>query len=103
VKRIRPDAGIVIFGHMGDGSLHFNVLMPLQTCYVELTSVEQQMASVIHDLVHRVNGSVGAEHGVGQLRREALRHYKSPVEFDLMMLLKQAIDPNQIMNPGKVV
>ena len=57
----------------------------------------------MHDLVTAMGGSISAEHGVGQLRRDELRYYKDPVEFELMMRLKRMLDPNQIMNPGKLL
>ncbi|SAI65399.1 FAD dependent oxidase [Bordetella ansorpii] len=97
------DAKIINFGHLGDGNLHFNVLMPLAIPPAEMASTVQRLNRVVHDLVNEAGGSISAEHGVGQLRRDELRHYKSAVEFDLMMLLKQSMDPNQIMNPGKLL
>jgi FAD/FMN-containing dehydrogenase len=57
----------------------------------------------IHDLVAQFNGSISAEHGVGTLRRDELKRYKSNVEMELMNAIKRAIDPNQIMNPGKLL
>jgi len=57
----------------------------------------------IHDLVAQFNGSISAEHGVGTLRRDELRRYKSTVEMDLMIAIKRALDPNQLMNPGKLL
>jgi FAD/FMN-containing dehydrogenase len=57
----------------------------------------------VHDLVAAHGGSISAEHGVGQLRRDELRHYKSEVEMELMMRIKRALDPNQIMNTGKLL
>ena len=57
----------------------------------------------MHDLVTAMGGSISAEHGVGQLRRDELHHYKDPVELDLMMRVKRMLDPNQIMNPGKLL
>lgn len=103
VKKVMPDACIINFGHMGDGNLHFNVLMPLDTPAAEMSHAVKQLNRVVHDLVHEADGSISAEHGVGQLRRDELRNYKSAVELDLMMQLKQSIDPNQIMNPGKLL
>ena len=57
---------------------------------------------VVHDLVDQYEGSISAEHGVGQLRRDELRRYKPAVEYELMMRIKQALDPNHLMNPGKI-
>ncbi|BEG75988.1 FAD-binding oxidoreductase [Achromobacter xylosoxidans] len=103
VRKVKSDARVINFGHMGDGNLHFNVLVPLDTPAAELDRLVQSMNRVVHDLVSEAGGSISAEHGVGQLRREEMRHYKSETEFGLMMLIKQSIDPNQIMNPGKLI
>ena len=94
---------IINFGHLGDGNLHYNVLLPLDTSSEDLSSITARLNRIVHDIVSAANGSISAEHGVGQLRRDELRHYKSAVEFDLMMRIKQTLDPNQIMNPGKLI
>ncbi|WP_241560830.1 FAD-binding oxidoreductase [Bordetella avium] len=99
----RNEARIINFGHMGDGNLHFNVLLPKETSAAEFSGLLSSMNRLVHDLVDEAGGSISAEHGVGQLRRDELRHYKSGVEFGLMMLIKQSLDPNQIMNPGKLL
>ena len=98
-----PGVRIVNFGHLGDGNLHYNVLLPLDTSPEELSTATARLNRIVHDIVSAANGSISAEHGVGQLRRDELRHYKSEVEFDLMMRIKQTLDPNQIMNPGKLI
>ena len=103
IQAASPGANIINFGHLGDGNLHFNVLMapdtPRQVQYERIA----QMNRIVHDLVIEMGGTLSAEHGIGQLRRDELKHYKPTVEFDLMMLIKQSIDPNQIMNPGKLL
>ncbi|MNT93289.1 putative FAD-linked oxidoreductase [compost metagenome] len=88
---------------MGDGNLHFNVLVSLDMPDAQFHQLIQRMNRAVHDLVSAAGGSISAEHGVGQLRRDELRHYKSETEFGLMLLIKQSIDPNQIMNPGKLI
>jgi FAD/FMN-containing dehydrogenase len=98
-----PDVRIINFGHLGDGNLHYNVLLPLTTTSEELAQTTHRFNRIVHDMVAAANGSISAEHGVGQLRRDELRHYKSDIEFDLMMRIKQSLDPNQIMNPGKLI
>ena len=98
-----PDAHIVNFGHIGDGNLHYNVLMPKGTDGDALKHHTHALNEVVHQLVTECGGSISAEHGVGQLRRDELRIYKSPVEMELMLRIKQAMDPNQIMNPGKLL
>jgi FAD/FMN-containing dehydrogenase len=94
---------LINFGHLGDGNLHFNVLLPPDTSYEEMKQATLVFNRLIHDLVVEFNGSISAEHGVGQLRRDEIRHYKSPLEMELMMRVKQAFDPNHIMNPGKMI
>ncbi|MCO4858189.1 FAD-binding oxidoreductase [Herbaspirillum sp. WGmk3] len=96
-------AEIINFGHLGDGNLHFNVMIPLSSSYEEVRQATLQLNRLVHDLVTEKQGSISAEHGVGQLRRDELRHYKSPLEMELMLRIKQAFDPNLIMNPGKLL
>ncbi|MET1115852.1 MAG: FAD-binding oxidoreductase [Comamonas sp.] len=103
LRALHPEVQIINFGHLGDGNLHYNVLLPLATPPEQLAATTAQLNRVVHDLVAQADGSISAEHGVGQLRRDELRHYKSEVEFDLMMRIKQSLDPNQIMNPGKLI
>ncbi len=103
LQAAQPGVRIINFGHLGDGNLHYNVLLPLATAPELLSATTAQFNRIVHDLVAEARGSISAEHGVGQLRRDELRHYKSEVEFDLMMRVKQSLDPNQIMNPGKLV
>jgi FAD/FMN-containing dehydrogenase len=98
-----PDLPIINFGHIGDGNLHYNVLVPLNRSASSYKETTANLNKKIHDLVTQFNGSISAEHGVGTLRREELKRYKSSVEMDLMIAIKRAIDPNQIMNPGKLL
>jgi len=98
-----PGTHIVNFGHLGDGNLHYNVMMPLDIEPATLSARTHQLNGVVHQLVTRFGGSISAEHGVGQLRRDELRIYKSPVEMELMLRIKQAMDPNHLMNPGKLL
>jgi FAD/FMN-containing dehydrogenase len=104
LARAFPGVRIVAFGHLGDGNLHYNVTAPAGTPAAAF--VERELSAVnriVHDGVARLGGSISAEHGVGQLRREEIRRYKSAVELDLMRALKRALDPLGIMNPGKVL
>ncbi len=98
-----PDARIINFGHLGDGNLHYNVLLPADVDAHTLKRRTHELNGVVHQLVTTYGGSISAEHGVGQLRRDELRIYKSPVEMELMLRIKQAMDPNHIMNPGKLL
>ena len=103
VRGVLPNARIINFGHLGDGNLHYNVLLPHDVGAQELARATAELNRCVHDLVTAMHGSISAEHGVGQLRRDELHHYKDPVELDLMMRLKRMLDPNQIMNPGKLL
>jgi FAD/FMN-containing dehydrogenase len=69
----------------------------------EVNEWTQVLNRTVHDLVVSYGGSISAEHGIGQLRRDELRHYKSSLEMEMMMCIKRAIDPNQLMNPGKLL
>ena len=97
------DVAVVNFGHLGDGNLHYNVLLPVGLSAQAIKEATLLFNRAIHDLVTAFNGSISAEHGVGQLRRDELKHYKSPIELEMMMCIKRAFDPNQIMNPGKLL
>lgn len=122
---------MVTFGHLGDGNLHYNVSPALEenTSLNKNTSIDeplqpkvpekaheimgkaeenlllQQTAiyQLVHDQVHQFGGSISAEHGIGQLKREELPRYKSPVEMRLLQTIKNALDPHGIMNPGKML
>jgi FAD/FMN-containing dehydrogenase len=98
-----PQGVLVAYGHLGDGNLHFNINQKPGTQPTELQAVEAQAKRAIHDLVKEFNGSFSAEHGIGQLKVLELERYAPPVELDLMRTLKRALDPNGIMNPGKVL
>jgi FAD/FMN-containing dehydrogenase len=103
LRRAAPDVRIINFGHLGDGNLHYNVLLAPDVAPADYAECTATFNRVVHDLVTEYGGSISAEHGVGQLRRDELRHYKPAVEFDLMMRIKQALDPNHLMNPGKLL
>lgn len=98
-----PALQLLNFGHLGDGNLHYNVLLPWDVSAEDYHRYTAELNRAVHDLVMQHTGSISAEHGVGQLRRDEVRHYKSPVEMELMLSIKQALDPNQLLNPGKVL
>jgi len=98
-----PAARPVPFGHAGDGNIHFNVTQPEGANKVEFLTRWEELNAVIHDLVMEMGGSFSAEHGIGQLKREALVHYRQPVEIEMMRAIKAALDPHGLMNPGKVI
>jgi len=98
-----PQALLVCYGHLGDGNLHFNINQRAGTQVFQLQAVEQKLKRAIHDFVKEFDGSFSAEHGIGQLKVFELERYANPVELDLMRRVKNAFDPNGIMNPGKVL
>jgi FAD/FMN-containing dehydrogenase len=90
-----------VFGHLGDGNLHYN-LMPLPGQAFD-AALARRLTETLYDHVESIGGSFSAEHGIGVFRREDLERRKSPVALDLMRRIKAALDPNGIMNPGKIV
>jgi FAD/FMN-containing dehydrogenase len=98
-----PGIRVVAFGHVGDGNLHYNLSKPDAQDNNAFIAAQPEVNRIVHDAVHALNGSISAEHGIGQLKREEILRYKSPVEMALMRTLKQAVDPQGLMNPGKVV
>ncbi|KAF4533634.1 hypothetical protein B566_EDAN005681 [Ephemera danica] len=98
-----PGIRVVAFGHLGDGNLHYNLSKPDAQDNVAFIHSQPEVNRIVHDRVAALGGSISAEHGIGQLKREALLRYKSPVEIALMRSLKQALDPRGLMNPGKIL
>jgi FAD/FMN-containing dehydrogenase len=98
-----PGARPVPFGHLGDGNIHFNISQPVGADKSAYLAQWAEMNRLVHDLVASMNGSFSAEHGIGRLKVTEMKHYKDPVELDLMRRLKHALDPENLMNPGKVV
>ncbi len=97
-----PGIRIIAFGHMGDGNIHYNASMPDDnTRFIDEN--EHEVNRIVYSIVHQLNGSISAEHGLGQLKREIIAHHKDPLELELMRTLKQALDPKGLMNPGKVI
>src|SRR5690606_7152676 len=103
LQQVFPGCRMVIFGHVGDGNLHYNVSPPEGTADETFLARQADINRILHDSVHRFGGSLSAEHGLGALKREEIRRYKSEVELNLMRTIKQAIDPLNLMNPGKVI
>jgi FAD/FMN-containing dehydrogenase len=92
-----PDLEVFCFGHVGDGNLHYNVGPQPLLANPELVN------RVVYDAVAGLGGSISAEHGLGQLKREAIRAHKSALELEVMRKVKTALDPKGLMNPGKVL
>jgi len=98
-----PGLRIVCFGHLGDGNLHYNQSRPQAQDNAAFIAQSDAVNRVVHDLVAELDGSISAEHGLGQLKRDEILRYKSAVEMDLMRAVKKALDPAGLMNPGKVL
>jgi FAD/FMN-containing dehydrogenase len=94
-----PDARIVAFGHVGDGNIHYDVLRPDGGVDAEHSARRDAGSRQVHDLVARLGGSISAEHGLGTMKTEEARRYKSPVEIAALVAIRNALDPKRIMNP----
>jgi len=98
-----PQARLLAFGHLGDGNIHFNLVQPENESKERFLARTEAMNRIVHDVVDAFGGSISAEHGIGQLRRAELQHRKPPAELDLMHRIKRLIDPDDLMNPGKLL
>jgi FAD/FMN-containing dehydrogenase len=103
VHKFMPTARVVSFGHMGDGNMHFNVTQPENMGKQEYLDQWSAMNRAVFDVVLKHDGSISAEHGIGQLKRDDMVLIKSPVELAMMQSIKALFDPKGIMNPGKVL
>jgi FAD/FMN-containing dehydrogenase len=92
-----------VFGHLGDGNLHYNMGAQAGTPIAVAFEHEREINAIVHAAVAARGGSISAEHGIGQLKREVLPDYKSPLELTLMRQIKQTLDPAGLMNPGKLL
>jgi FAD/FMN-containing dehydrogenase len=98
-----PGIRTIPFGHLGDGNLHYNVSPPHGTAAADFLLHEDHIHQLVHDSAYLHGGSISAEHGIGQVKRDVLPRYKSALELGLMQRIKQALDPLNILNPGKVL
>ncbi len=103
VEAFVPGARVVPFGHLGDGNIHFNVSQPIGADKQAFLDRWDAMNEIVHGIVARLGGSYSAEHGVGQLKRGLLARWKDPASLAMMRQIKAALDPNGVMNPGKVL
>ncbi len=103
VEAVLPGTRPMPFGHVGDGNIHYNLLPPPGLSPEQFQAKAGALIRAVHDVIAAMGGSISAEHGLGQLRRDEILHYKSAVEMELMRRVKTALDPLGIMNPGKVV
>ena len=103
VRRLVPGARLCAFGHLGDGNIHCNVQQPEGVGTADFLARWDEVNRIVHDLALSYAGSISAEHGIGQLKRDLLSGVKDPVMLSTMRLIKQALDPSGILNPGKVL
>ena len=100
VERFHPGARISVFGHVGDGNLHYDILPGLGQDIPAFIGRWKEGSQVVHDVVARYDGSISAEHGLGRLKTEEVKRYKSPLEIETMAAIRRALDPNRIINPA---
>ncbi|GAB3301636.1 FAD-binding oxidoreductase [Parasphingorhabdus pacifica] len=103
LERVVPGIRIVAYGHIGDGNLHYNLSKPVGGDDDEFLARADALARAIYDVTAAFDGSISAEHGLGQSKRESIADYKPDHELDMMRGLKQLFDPDGLMNPGKVL
>lgn len=103
VDEIAPGARVVAFGHVGDGNLHYDVLQPEGADGQQFLSEGKALTQAIYDLAVGLGGSFSAEHGVGLFKKDQLERYRGGAELELMRTMKAALDPNNTLNPGKVI
>ncbi|MBX3494593.1 MAG: FAD-binding oxidoreductase, partial [Parvibaculum sp.] len=103
VEAAMPGVRVIAFGHIGDGNVHFNLSQPPGADKAAFLARWNEMNALVHGIVREMSGSISAEHGVGRLKRDEIAATKSPVEIELMRMLKKTLDPKGILNPGKVV
>jgi FAD/FMN-containing dehydrogenase len=103
VTREVPGARLVAFGHLGDGNIHCNVSQPVGADKADFLALWDQVNAIVHNIVIAHHGSISAEHGIGRLKRGLLPQVKDPIALALMRQLKATLDPQGILNPGKVL
>lgn len=103
MKRYIPGCRPVPFGHIGDGNIHFNISQPDSADSAAFLNCWEEVNDIVHGIVRSYGGSVSAEHGIGRMKRNMMELIKSPVELEMMRTLKRTFDPNNILNPGKLL
>ena len=103
VAAVSPGVRHVVFGHLGDGNLHYNLLRAIDMSEADFAVLAPRLTRVVHDEAKAYRGSISAEHGIGQLRVGDMTRYKAPIELELMAALKGLFDPAELLNPGKLL
>ena len=99
---LRPDLQLVAFGHVGDGNLHYNVVLPRDLPPEDWDTEGERITRAVYDLVSELGGSFSAEHGIGVSKKAWLAEYRAGTEFEVMQMVKETLDPANILNPGKL-
>jgi len=102
-NEICQNSRAILFGHFGDGNIHYYLLKPPEMSVDKFLSMKPKIKSSIYDITSKLDGSFSAEHGIGKAKKQELKKYSSEVEIELMKVIKKSLDPNNIMNPGKVL
>lgn len=103
VHALLPEARIIAFGHAADGNIHYNISQPSGAEKQAFLARWEEMNKIVHDIVVSLGGSISAEHGIGLLKAGELAHYKDPLSLALMRQIRGALDPDGLMNPGKIL
>jgi len=103
LRQVSGDARLFIFGHFGDGNLHYNVSRPQGADRSWAHDWHERVADAIFEEVAAYGGSISAEHGIGQLKQDAFYRHKDPMQIEIMKQIKALLDPKGIMNPGKLL
>ncbi len=100
VETFHPGCRVSCFGHIGDGNLHYDIIPGIGEDISAFIALWKEGSQIVHDVVAKYNGSISAEHGLGRLKTEEVKRYKSPLEIQTMAAIRKAIDPQRIMNPA---
>ncbi len=100
---VAPGIRFCAFGHIGDGNIHYNLTQPVDADGTAFMDRAEELHRIVHDMVAEMGGSISAEHGIGTFKKAELAHYRPSLELDLMRQIKRAMDPGNIMNPGKII
>jgi FAD/FMN-containing dehydrogenase len=103
VVKLIPGARPLPFGHLGDGNIHYNIAQPVDADRAAFLERWHDVNMVVFDIVLKYGGSISAEHGIGIMKRDLLPTIKDPVAMEMMRAIKRTLDPNGILNPGKVL
>jgi len=103
VRAAAPGVRPIVFGHLGDGNLHYNLLPAEGQDPAAFAALAPELTRIVHDEIGRRRGSISAEHGIGQLRVDEMPLRKTPIELELMRSLKHLLDPAGLLNPGKLL